>query len=32
VLPRACVCDALPADPWDVRFDGWLNEHGCHWI
>lgn len=32
VLPAACVCDALPADPWDVPFDGWLDEHGCHWI
>ena len=32
VLPAACVCDRLPADPWDVLFDGWLDERGCHWI
>ncbi|MFM1812714.1 MAG: hypothetical protein RLZZ336_1652 [Cyanobacteriota bacterium] len=32
VLPAACVCDQLPVDPWDVRFDGWLDEQGCHWI
>jgi len=32
VLPAACVCDRLPADPWDVPFDGWLDEQGCHWI
>ena len=32
VLPAACVCDLLPDDPWDVRFDGWLDEQGCHWI
>jgi len=32
VLPAACVCDRLPDDPWDVPFDGWLDEHGCHWI
>lgn len=32
VLPAACVCDRLPVDPWDVLFDGWLDERGCHWI
>jgi hypothetical protein len=32
VLPAACVCERLPADPWDVLFDGWLDERGCHWI
>lgn len=32
VLPAACVLDQLPADPWDVPFDGWIDERGCHWI
>ena len=32
VLPAACVCDRLPADPWDVPFDGWLDEQGVHWL
>jgi 5-formyltetrahydrofolate cyclo-ligase len=32
VLPAACVVEALPSDPWDVPFDGWLDERGCHWI
>ena len=32
VLPAACVCELLPDDPWDVPFDGWLDEQGCHWI
>lgn len=32
VLPAACVCALLPDDPWDVRFDGWLDEQGWHWI
>jgi 5-formyltetrahydrofolate cyclo-ligase len=32
VLPAACVCDRLPDEPWDVPFDGWLDEHGCHWV
>ena len=32
VLPAACVVDILPADPWDVPLDGWLDEHGCHWL
>ncbi|MEB3264820.1 MAG: 5-formyltetrahydrofolate cyclo-ligase [Synechococcus sp.] len=31
VLPRACVVDRLPADPWDVPFDGWLSEAGLEW-
>jgi 5-formyltetrahydrofolate cyclo-ligase len=31
VLPAACVsAAALPRDPWDVPFDGWLDEHGLH--
>ncbi|MFM7314677.1 MAG: 5-formyltetrahydrofolate cyclo-ligase [Cyanobium sp.] len=30
VLSSACVTDVLPADPWDVPFDGWLDEHGVH--
>jgi 5-formyltetrahydrofolate cyclo-ligase len=30
VLPSACVVEALPSDPWDVPFDGWLDEHGLH--
>ena len=32
VLPTACHCEALPRDPWDVPFDGWLDEHGLHWL
>jgi 5-formyltetrahydrofolate cyclo-ligase len=32
VLPSACLVEALPADPWDVPFAGWLDEHGLHWI
>ena len=32
VLPAACLCEALPRDPWDVPFDGWLDEHGLHWL
>jgi 5-formyltetrahydrofolate cyclo-ligase len=32
VLPAACVVEALPSDPYDVPFDGWLDEQGCHWI
>jgi 5-formyltetrahydrofolate cyclo-ligase len=31
VLPAACVTDALPRDPWDVPFDGWIDEAGLHW-
>jgi 5-formyltetrahydrofolate cyclo-ligase len=30
VLPAACVCPALPRDPWDIPFDGWLDETGLH--
>jgi 5-formyltetrahydrofolate cyclo-ligase len=32
VLPAACHCAALPRDAWDVPFDGWLDEHGLHWL
>ncbi|MFM7652448.1 MAG: 5-formyltetrahydrofolate cyclo-ligase [Vulcanococcus sp.] len=32
VLPAACLCETLPRDPWDVPFDGWLDEHGLHWL
>jgi 5-formyltetrahydrofolate cyclo-ligase len=32
VLPAACVTALLPRDPWDVPFDGWLDETGCHKI
>jgi 5-formyltetrahydrofolate cyclo-ligase len=32
VLPAACRCEALPRDPWDVPFNGWLDEHGLHWL
>ena len=32
VLPSACLVEALPADPWDVPFSGWIDEHGLHWI
>lgn len=28
VLPSVCHCRQLPADPWDVPFDGWLDERG----
>ncbi|MFM9110327.1 MAG: 5-formyltetrahydrofolate cyclo-ligase [Prochlorococcaceae cyanobacterium] len=30
VLPQACLLDALPADPWDVPFQGWIDERGLH--
>lgn len=31
VLPAACVSPTpLPRDPWDVPFDGWLDETGLH--
>lgn len=31
VLPAACVsAEPLPRDPWDVPFDGWLDEQGLH--
>lgn len=32
VLPAACRCPALPRDPWDVPFDGWLDERGIGWL
>ena len=32
VLPAACLTPALPRDPWDVPFDGWLDERGLHWL
>ncbi len=32
VLPSACVAPALPREPWDVPFCGWLDENGIHWI
>jgi len=28
VLPAACLVEQLPRDPWDVPFDGWLDERG----
>ena len=31
VLPSACLTKELPSDPWDVPFDGWLDEQGLHW-
>lgn len=31
VLPAACLTPELPRDPWDVPFDGWLDEQGLHW-
>jgi 5-formyltetrahydrofolate cyclo-ligase len=30
VLPAACVVARLPDDPWDVLFDGWIDEGGWH--
>jgi 5-formyltetrahydrofolate cyclo-ligase len=32
VLPTACLTTALPGDPWDVPFQGWLDEQGIHWL
>lgn len=32
VLPAACRSPRLPREPWDVPFDGWLDETGLHWI
>ncbi len=32
VLPSTCLAEALSSDPWDVPFDGWLDEQGLHWI
>ena len=29
VLPKACVREkSLPIDPWDIPFNGWINEEG----
>ena len=30
VLPAACVSPGLPGDPWDIPFDGWIDERDCH--
>jgi 5-formyltetrahydrofolate cyclo-ligase len=30
VLPSACLSNNLPREPWDVPFQGWLDEHGVH--
>ena len=30
VLPAACTAAALPRDPWDIPFDGWIDERDCH--
>ena len=30
VLPAACLKANLPREPWDVPFQGWLDEHGVH--
>jgi 5-formyltetrahydrofolate cyclo-ligase len=30
VLPSACLSGNLPREPWDVPFQGWLDEHGVH--
>ena len=30
VVPSLCVVQALPRDPWDVPFSGWLDERGLH--
>ena len=32
VLPAGCLVPRLPDDPWDVPFDGWLDEQGLHWL
>ena len=32
VLPRGCLQELLPQDPWDVPFQGWLDETGLHWL
>jgi len=30
VLPKACMAiEPLPCDPWDIPFDGWINEDGA---
>ena len=30
VLPSACLSGNLPREPWDVPFQGWLDEQGVH--
>lgn len=30
VLPAACTAATLPSDPWDIPFDGWIDERDCH--
>ena len=30
VLPAVCRVETLPRDPWDVPFDGWIDETGLH--
>ncbi|MEB3350116.1 MAG: 5-formyltetrahydrofolate cyclo-ligase [Cyanobacteriota bacterium] len=30
VLPSACLVERLPADGWDVPFEGWIDERGHH--
>ncbi|MCP9833600.1 MULTISPECIES: 5-formyltetrahydrofolate cyclo-ligase [unclassified Cyanobium] len=30
VLPAACTAATLPRDPWDIPFDGWIDEWDCH--
>jgi uncharacterized membrane protein YdfJ with MMPL/SSD domain len=32
VLPAGCLMKRLPRDPWDVPFNGWLDEKGLHWL
>ena len=32
VLPAGCLVEQLPCDSWDVPFQGWLDEHGVHWL
>ncbi|WP_255145552.1 5-formyltetrahydrofolate cyclo-ligase [Synechococcus sp. ATX 2A4] len=32
VAPYGCLVEALPADPWDIPFDGWLSERGLEWL
>ncbi|MFO7628816.1 MAG: 5-formyltetrahydrofolate cyclo-ligase [Prochlorococcaceae cyanobacterium] len=32
VAPAGCAVDALPGDPWDIPFAGWLNEQELHWL
>ncbi|MBM5824057.1 MAG: 5-formyltetrahydrofolate cyclo-ligase [Cyanobacteria bacterium M_surface_10_m2_119] len=32
VLPRACLAESLPRDPWDIPLQGWVNELGTTWL